>query len=130
MDECQASPKGPSEDANAFETPFAKEARERNRCRGKPLDCSKRGIMRIRVRTKWQSSPVAGNTTETNLKGNRQPGDRPVFAWENLLDLSRKIYSLCCHPGALLIVHTISFFIFFPFQWDDIILIYVIILIL
>jgi hypothetical protein len=82
------------------------------------------------VRTKWQSSPVAGNTTETDLKGNRQPGDRPVFAWENLLDLSRKIYSLCCHPGALLIVHTISFFIFFPFQWDDIILIYVIILIL
>jgi len=46
-------PKGPSEDANAFETYFAKEAKKRDRCRGKLLDCSNGGILGIRVRTKW-----------------------------------------------------------------------------
>lgn len=49
------------------------------------------------MRTKWQSSSVAGNTTETGLKGNHKPGDGFVPVWEILLDLSRKIYSMCCH---------------------------------
>jgi len=47
------NPKGPSEDVNAFETHFAKEARKQNDCRGKLLDCSIGGLSGIKVWTKW-----------------------------------------------------------------------------
>lgn len=80
------------------------------------------------MRTKWQSSSVAGNTTEIGLKGNHKPGDGFVPVWEILLDLSRKIYSLCCHPKTSLIVHTISFLLFIPKSINAIILVYVLIL--
>jgi hypothetical protein len=36
-----------------FETIFAKEARERTDCRGKPLDCSMGNMLGIAVWTKW-----------------------------------------------------------------------------
>jgi len=54
-----------------FETFLAKEARKRTGCRGKPLDCSKRGISGIAVWTKWQSGPASGNIAAVCLKGNR-----------------------------------------------------------
>jgi hypothetical protein len=36
-----------------LETFFAKEARNYVDCWGKPLDCSKRGLLGIKVWTKW-----------------------------------------------------------------------------
>ncbi|MDO9573443.1 MAG: hypothetical protein Q7I94_00500 [Candidatus Contubernalis sp.] len=46
------------------------------------------------MRTKWQSSPTGGDTVEVVLKGNRQYGNVLVITGENLLDLSRNVYSL------------------------------------
>ncbi|UNC92542.1 hypothetical protein [Candidatus Contubernalis alkaliaceticus] len=46
------------------------------------------------MRTKWQSSPIGGDTVEVILKGNRQYGNDLVITGENLLDLSRNVYSL------------------------------------
>lgn len=43
--------------------------------RGKLLGCSIRHTKRIRVRTKWQSSPASGDRVETGLKGNHRYGN-------------------------------------------------------
>lgn len=39
-----------------------------------------------------------GDIIETDIKGNRRRGDVAVSVWENLLDLSRSVYSESCHP--------------------------------
>lgn len=95
------NPKGPLGDANAFEIYFAKEARERERCWGKPLDCSKiEAFWGLECGLSGNPALFIGNGIEPDLKGNRGLGDGFVSVWETLLDLSCKIYSLCCHRKA------------------------------
>lgn len=55
------------------------------------------GILGITVWPKWQSSPVYGDIPASGIKGNRSYRRRGVNDGEILLDLSRKVYSICHH---------------------------------
>ena len=81
-----------------FETQFAKEARNRSGCRGKPLDCSIKVICwGLQCGLSGNQALQSGNAATVFLKGNRRSGDITVNTGENLPDLSRKIYSTYCH---------------------------------
>ena len=66
---------GPVDGGNSVEIYFAKEAKGQNGCRGKLLGCFIKDVLGIKVRTKWQSSSIDGDTVVTKLKGNRCDGD-------------------------------------------------------
>ena len=79
------------------ETMAAKEAKNRVACSGKHLGCSKRGRLRIAVRTQWQFGPGDGNIPARTLMGNPHDGDAWQSAGKANRTSSRKIYSVCRH---------------------------------
>ena len=62
-----------------FETKFAKEARNRLGCRGKPLDCSTCEVnWGLQCGLSGNQAPLLGDTMAGCLKGNRCYGDISV----------------------------------------------------